>query len=104
MDDPSVDEERAPPPFSPECSMTDRELDVLRYLPTRLSTTDIAAKLGISPNTVKTHLKNIYRKLEARSRNQAIVKAATLQILPGDSAALLSPPAPESAPVRTKRG
>jgi LuxR family maltose regulon positive regulatory protein len=68
-----------------------RELDVLRYLPTRLSTIDIAVKLGVSPNTVKTHLKNIYKKLAARSRNEAIVKAARLGMIPDDSAALLSP-------------
>jgi LuxR family maltose regulon positive regulatory protein len=56
-----------------------------------LSTIDIAVKLGISPNTVKTHLKNIYKKLDARSRNEAIVNAARLHMIPGDSAALLSP-------------
>jgi LuxR family maltose regulon positive regulatory protein len=84
--------------------MTDRELDVLRYLPTRLSTTDIAAKLGISPNTVKTHLRNIYRKLGAGTRNQAIVKAATLRILPGDTAALLSQPAAEPARAGRQKG
>jgi LuxR family maltose regulon positive regulatory protein len=71
--------------------LTERELDVLRYLPTRLSTIDIAVKLGISANTVKTHLKNIYKKLDARSRNEAIVKAARLHMISDDSAALLSP-------------
>jgi LuxR family maltose regulon positive regulatory protein len=56
-----------------------------------LSTIDIAVKLGISPNTVKTHLKNIYKKLDARSRNEAIVNAARLRMISHDSAALLSP-------------
>jgi LuxR family maltose regulon positive regulatory protein len=56
-----------------------------------LSTIDIAVKLGISPNTVKTHLKNIYKKLDARSRNEAIVNAARLHMISDDSAALLSP-------------
>jgi LuxR family maltose regulon positive regulatory protein len=82
------------PPAAPEGAdqpLTERELDVLRYLPTRLSTIDIAVKLGISPNTVKTHLKNIYRKLDARSRNEAIVHAARLRMISDDSAALLSP-------------
>jgi DNA-binding CsgD family transcriptional regulator len=51
---------------------------------------DIAFKLGISPNTVKTHLKNIYKKLDARSRNEAIVNAARRRMISDDSAALLS--------------
>jgi DNA-binding CsgD family transcriptional regulator len=69
--------------------LTDRELEVLRCLPTRLSTADIAALLRISPNTVKTHLKNIYHKLETRTRNDAIVKAARLGMIPSDNANLL---------------
>jgi LuxR family maltose regulon positive regulatory protein len=69
--------------------LTERELDVLRYLPTRLSTNDIGVKLRISPNTVKTHLKNIYHKLGARSRNEAIVKAAQLHLISDESAALV---------------
>jgi DNA-binding CsgD family transcriptional regulator len=69
--------------------LTDRELEVLRCLPTRLSTADIAALLRISPNTVKTHLKNIYHKLEARTRNDAIVRAARLGMIPSDNLNLL---------------
>jgi LuxR family transcriptional regulator, maltose regulon positive regulatory protein len=78
------------PPASPPRRLTDRELDILRYLPTRLSTTEIAAQLGISPNTVKTHLKNIYQKLGARSRNEAIVKAAQLHVIYDVSTALVT--------------
>ena len=58
------------PPAPTRRQLTDRELDILRYLPTRLSTIEIAGQLGISPNTVKTHLKNIYQKLGARSRQR----------------------------------
>ena len=58
----------------------------MRYLPTRLSTIEIAGQLGISPNTVKTHLKNIYQKLGVRSRNEAIVKAAQLHVISDESA------------------
>jgi LuxR family maltose regulon positive regulatory protein len=85
--------DQAPPslPGGTDQALTERELDVLRYLPTRLSTIDIAVRLGISPNTVKTHLKNIYKKLDARSRNEAIVNAARLRMISDDSAALLSP-------------
>lgn len=69
--------------------LTERELDILTYLPTRLSTMDIAADLHISPNTVKTHLKNIYQKLEARSRNEAIVHAVQRHLIPDTTAAVL---------------
>jgi DNA-binding CsgD family transcriptional regulator len=71
--------------------LTERELDILSYLPTRLSTTDIAANLHISPNTVKTHLKNIYHKLEARSRNEAIIHAVQRHLISDASAAVLMP-------------
>jgi DNA-binding CsgD family transcriptional regulator len=92
MDDPSaVDESSILRPSKSQRPLTERELDVLRYLPTRLSTIDIAARLRISPNTVKTHLKNIYQKLGARSRNEAIVKAARVHLISDESAALVSP-------------
>jgi LuxR family maltose regulon positive regulatory protein len=77
-------------PSDPSRPLTDRELDVLRYLPTRLSTIEIAGQLGISPNTVKTHLKNIYQKLGARSRNEAIVRAAELEVIHDVSTALVT--------------
>jgi LuxR family maltose regulon positive regulatory protein len=60
--------------------LTDREKDVLQYLPTRLSNFQIGTSLKISENTVKTHLRNIYRKLGAGSRNEAILIAAQLQL------------------------
>jgi DNA-binding CsgD family transcriptional regulator len=98
-DDSSGDDPRAARPSTSRRALTERELDVLRYLPTRLSTTDIAVKLRISPNTVKTHLKNIYQKLGARSRNEAIVRAVRLQVISDDSAALLSEVADGSLPL-----
>jgi LuxR family transcriptional regulator, maltose regulon positive regulatory protein len=88
--DASADEKGTPRPSQAPNSLTDRELDVLRYLPTRLSTTEIAGQLGISANTVKTHLKNIYQKLGARSRNEAIVKAAQLHVIHDVSTALVT--------------
>ena len=70
--------EAADEPLHP---LTSRELDVLRYLPTRLSNIDIGARLRISQNTVKTHLKDIYRKLRVSSRNEAVVVAVRLGLL-----------------------
>ena len=64
------------PGADPARCLTRRERDVLRYLPTRLSNMEIAARLRISQNTVKTHLKGIYRKLRVGCRNDAIVAAA----------------------------
>ena len=52
--------------------LTDRELTVLRYLPTMMSNSEIAAEMYFSVNTVKTHLKSIYRKLEVTRRREAV--------------------------------
>jgi LuxR family transcriptional regulator, maltose regulon positive regulatory protein len=51
--------------------LTDRELQVLLLLPTSLTMHEIAARLSISRNTLKTHLKSVYRKLDCGSRQQA---------------------------------
>jgi LuxR family maltose regulon positive regulatory protein len=52
--------------------LTDREGEVLRYLQSSLSLSEIAADLYLSRNTVKTHARAVYRKLGARSRAEAI--------------------------------
>jgi LuxR family maltose regulon positive regulatory protein len=59
--------------------LTDREREVLRLLPSRLTQREIAAELSISMNTIKFHLKVIYRKLHCRSRSEAagIARALT---------------------------
>jgi LuxR family maltose regulon positive regulatory protein len=77
------------PPDS-RTQLTKRELEVLMCLPTRLSTGEIAMRLQISPNTVKTHVKNIYKKLDAGSRNEAIINAAQRHLLSPDLVALVS--------------
>jgi DNA-binding CsgD family transcriptional regulator len=57
------------------------ELRVLRYLPTNLSRPDIARELRVSVNTVNTHMRNIYSKLGAVSRTEAVERARQLRLL-----------------------
>jgi DNA-binding CsgD family transcriptional regulator len=61
--------------------LTDREMEILQCLPTRMSTTEIAESLHISPNTVKTHLRSIYSKLGVRSRNEAILEGVRCSLI-----------------------
>jgi LuxR family transcriptional regulator, maltose regulon positive regulatory protein len=58
--------------------LTDRERDVLRFLPSRLTVREIADELYVSVNTLKFHLKVIYRKLGVTSRAEAAAKARQL--------------------------
>jgi DNA-binding CsgD family transcriptional regulator len=53
-------------------ALTPRELEVLALLSGGASTKSIAAQLGISPSTVKRHLTNLYRKLAAANRVDAV--------------------------------
>jgi ATP/maltotriose-dependent transcriptional regulator MalT len=58
-----------------------RELEVLELLAEGLSNKEIAARLYVSSHTIKTHLSNLYQKLEVSRRTQAIQKARMLGIL-----------------------
>jgi LuxR family transcriptional regulator, maltose regulon positive regulatory protein len=62
--------------------LTEREQRILRYLPTMLSNAEIGAEMFVSLNTVKTHLRNIYRKLDASGRVDAVDRARRLGLLP----------------------
>jgi LuxR family maltose regulon positive regulatory protein len=66
----------------PAGALTDRELAVLRLLPTRLTQQEIAQELYVSVNTVRTHIQGIYRKLGVASRQEAITHARELGLLP----------------------
>jgi LuxR family maltose regulon positive regulatory protein len=61
--------------------LSERERDVLRYLPTVLTAHEIAADLNISVNTVKAHIRAIYRKLGAARRREAVVRARQTGLL-----------------------
>ena len=61
--------------------LSERELGVLRLLPSGLSLRQIGAELYVSLNTVKTHVRHIYLKLEAGSRNEAVARARELGLL-----------------------
>ena len=58
-----------------------RELDVLNLMAAGLSNEEIASKLFISLNTVKTHSSNIFLKLDVKRRTQAVEKAKRLNII-----------------------
>jgi LuxR family maltose regulon positive regulatory protein len=60
--------------------LSERELQVLRLLNTTLSVPEIAAELHLAPTTVRTHIRNIYSKLEAHGRIEALQKAAAFDL------------------------
>jgi LuxR family maltose regulon positive regulatory protein len=64
-----------------ESGLSNRELDILKLIAEDLSNQEIADKLFISLNTVKTHLKNVFLKLEADNRTKAVDKAKELGII-----------------------
>jgi LuxR family maltose regulon positive regulatory protein len=61
--------------------LTERELEVLTHVSGMLNTAEVADEMYISVNTVKTHLRNIYRKLAAEHRNEAVRRARQLELI-----------------------
>lgn len=61
--------------------LSERELDVVRLLGTDLSGPDIARELAVSLNTLRTHTKNIYDKLEVHNRRAAVRRAKELDLI-----------------------
>jgi LuxR family transcriptional regulator, maltose regulon positive regulatory protein len=75
---PAIEEQSWPPPAQ---ELSPGELRVLRYLPTNLSRPEIAGELSVSLNTVSTHLRSIYAKLQVRDRSSAVQRARELRLL-----------------------
>ncbi|HEY1597225.1 MAG TPA: LuxR C-terminal-related transcriptional regulator, partial [Thermoleophilaceae bacterium] len=61
--------------------LSEREHAVLRFLPTVMSKAEIAGEMFVSVNTVKTHMKSIYRKLDVTSRAEAVRRARSLHLV-----------------------
>jgi DNA-binding NarL/FixJ family response regulator len=78
----------APAPFERNAAaqtslgLTGQEMKVLERLAAGQSNKEIARTLGLSPNTVKTHVANLFAKLEVGRRTQAVGKARELQLIP----------------------
>jgi LuxR family transcriptional regulator, maltose regulon positive regulatory protein len=61
--------------------LSKREMEVLRYVAAMLPTEEIAARMYVSVNTVKTHVRSILRKLSASRRNEAVRRARSLGLI-----------------------
>jgi LuxR family maltose regulon positive regulatory protein len=61
--------------------LTDRELEILSYLPSRYTNAEMAQRCYVSVNTIKTHMTHIYRKLDVANRSSAIRRAQDLGVL-----------------------
>ncbi len=75
--------DRPHPPADPD-RLTEREIEVLRLVTQGLRNKEIAARLGITENTAKFHLKNILEKLHAQSRTELAARAVREGLIPGD--------------------
>ncbi|HEY3712536.1 MAG TPA: LuxR C-terminal-related transcriptional regulator [Amycolatopsis sp.] len=68
------------------------QIRVLRYLPTNLSAPEIAGELSVSVNTVRTHMRHLYVKLDAHSRAGAVERARALGLLAPSAALTIARP------------
>jgi DNA-binding CsgD family transcriptional regulator len=74
-----------PPPGNPQAAetlgLTAREREILDLLNTGLTNKEMAARLNVSPNTIKTHLAHLFEKLGAKRRTEALARAREMNLL-----------------------
>jgi len=61
--------------------LSQRELEVLRFLNTHLTVVEISREMYVAPSTIHTHVRNIYGKLGVHNRIEAIQKASELRLI-----------------------
>ena len=66
---------------APPEELSEAELRIVRYLSSNLKAPEIAAELCVSANTVRTHIRHVYAKLDAHDRNDAVARARELGLL-----------------------
>ena len=71
----ALDQAAAAKPQAGDSAPTAAELRVLRLLPSGLSQREIANELYLAPDTVKTHVRHLYRKLDVTTRSEAVHRA-----------------------------
>ena len=69
------------PAGEPAEALSERELAVLRFLPTNLSAGEIGGELFLSVHTVKTHMRKLYAKLDVHTRAEAVQRGRALGLL-----------------------
>ena len=78
-----------------EVELSDREIEILKLVATGVSNKEIAYQLGISPNTVKVHLRNVFTKIGASSRTEAAFTAVRMGLVEQSAPALEPEDEPE---------
>lgn len=76
-----VQTQNAQPARSGKSILTAREMDILWGIAKGFTNAELAERLGISPQTVPVHIRNIYRKLEASNRSEAVFEATRLGLI-----------------------
>ena len=71
----------APTPVEPPAALSAREMEILALGEQGLAVKSLARQLQLSPHTVTTHLKNVYRKLDVKNRSEAIYRAKELGLI-----------------------